>query len=127
MKIRPRYSLLTLLVLTALVACGVKLWRGPHHAIVSGDTRSAEERKMFTKFPNDFTHSPYNLYGEFRYEYSYLQHWNERQYLTNRMFPQANKRFPIVQVNARGRYDLLPEPFSQDLSKYPLADPHDLE
>ncbi len=30
MRFRPRYSLLTLLVLTALVAGGVKLWYGPH-------------------------------------------------------------------------------------------------
>ncbi len=30
MSLRPRYSLLTLLVLTALVAGGVKLWYGPH-------------------------------------------------------------------------------------------------
>src|SRR5215218_1421758 len=110
MSLRPRYSLLTLLVLTALVAGGVKLWRGPHHVVVSGDTRTAEEQKMFTKFPNNFTHSPYNLYGEFRYEYSYLQHWHERQYLTNRMFPQDNKRFLIVLENAPGRYVLLPEP-----------------
>jgi hypothetical protein len=30
MRLRPRYSLLTLLILTALVAGGVKLWYGPH-------------------------------------------------------------------------------------------------
>ncbi len=30
MSLRPRYSLLTLLILTALVAGGVKLWHGPH-------------------------------------------------------------------------------------------------
>ena len=30
MSLRPRYSLLTLLILTALVAGGMKLWRGPH-------------------------------------------------------------------------------------------------
>jgi hypothetical protein len=33
MSLRPRYSLLTLLILTALVAGGVKLWRGPHHVV----------------------------------------------------------------------------------------------
>jgi hypothetical protein len=33
MRLRPRYSLLTLLILTALVAGGVKLWYGPHHVI----------------------------------------------------------------------------------------------
>jgi len=33
MSLRPRYSLLTLLVLTALVAGGMKLWYGPHHVV----------------------------------------------------------------------------------------------
>jgi hypothetical protein len=33
MSLRPRYSLLTLLVLTALVAGAVKWWRGPHHVV----------------------------------------------------------------------------------------------
>jgi len=33
MTLRPRYSLLTLLILTALVAGGVKLWYGPHHVV----------------------------------------------------------------------------------------------
>ena len=33
MSLRPRYSLLTLLVLTALVAGGVKWWHGPHHVV----------------------------------------------------------------------------------------------
>ena len=33
MSLRPRYSLLTLLILTALVAGGVKLWYGPHHVV----------------------------------------------------------------------------------------------
>jgi hypothetical protein len=34
MSLRPRYSLLTLLVLTALVAGGVKLWYGPHRVVI---------------------------------------------------------------------------------------------
>jgi hypothetical protein len=33
MSFMPRYSLLTLLVVTALVAGGVKLWYGPHRVI----------------------------------------------------------------------------------------------
>jgi hypothetical protein len=39
MPLRPRYSLLTLLVLTALIAGGVKLWYGPHRVVerVSSD------------------------------------------------------------------------------------------
>ena len=43
MSLRPRYSLLTLLILTALVAGGVKLWYGPHHVVerVSPDVEDA--------------------------------------------------------------------------------------
>ena len=33
MSLRPRYSLLTLLLLTTFVAGGVKLWYGPHHVV----------------------------------------------------------------------------------------------
>ena len=33
MEFRPRYSLLAFLFFTAAVACGVKLWRGPHHVV----------------------------------------------------------------------------------------------
>jgi len=46
MSLRPRYSLLTLLVLTALVAGGVKLWYGPHR--VSSD----EEKYTYTNSLN---------------------------------------------------------------------------
>jgi hypothetical protein len=127
MKLKPRYSLLTLLIVTALVAGGLKLWRGPFHAVVSGDTRTAEERKMFTTFPNVFSPSQFKLYGEFRYEYTYLQHWSEREYLQIRMFPSSEKQFPIVRANGRTIYALLPEPFNQDLSQFPEADSNDLE
>ena len=33
MSLRPRYSLLTLLLLTAAIAVGIKLWRGPHRVM----------------------------------------------------------------------------------------------
>lgn len=33
MSLHPRYSLLALLILTALIAGGVKLWYGPHHVV----------------------------------------------------------------------------------------------
>ena len=48
MSLRPRYSLLTLLVLTALVAGGVKLWRGPHH-VVEPEFPYAEVEYTFTR------------------------------------------------------------------------------
>lgn len=45
--LRPRYSLRTLLVLTALIAGGVKLWRGPHH--VEERTPGLEREFTFTR------------------------------------------------------------------------------
>jgi hypothetical protein len=48
MRLRPRYSLLTLLVLTALVAGGVKLWYGPRH-VVERPFRDVEEEYSFTR------------------------------------------------------------------------------
>ncbi len=48
MSLRPRYSLLTLLVLTALVAGGVKLWRGPHR-VVERNAKGDEEEYTYTR------------------------------------------------------------------------------
>jgi hypothetical protein len=48
MKLRPRYSLLTLLVATALVAGGVKLWHGPHH-VVEPDGQNWEKEYRYTR------------------------------------------------------------------------------
>lgn len=47
MSIRPRYSLLTLLLLTATVAGGIKLWRGPHRQILA--LTSKEDRALLEK------------------------------------------------------------------------------
>jgi hypothetical protein len=53
MSLRPRYSLLTLLLLTALVAGGVKLWYGPHHEVeFNGDGQDGfhvEDRYTYTR------------------------------------------------------------------------------
>ena len=59
MSLRPRYSLLTLLIITALVACGVKLWRGPHELQLNvsdafGEatmTRTPEEQQLVEQLP----------------------------------------------------------------------------
>jgi hypothetical protein len=48
MPLRPRYSLLKLLVLTALVAGGVKLWYGPHH-VVERTEPDKEDEFTFTR------------------------------------------------------------------------------
>src|SRR4051812_23116133 len=51
MSLRPRYSLLTLLVLTAFVAGGVKLWRGPHWRMLS-EPLTASDRALLEMHPN---------------------------------------------------------------------------
>ncbi len=48
MSLRPRYSLLTLLILTALVAGGVKLWHGPHH-VIERPTPLKEDEYTYTR------------------------------------------------------------------------------
>jgi hypothetical protein len=48
LSLRPRYSLLTLLILTALVAGGVKLWYGPHH-VVEQISQLAESEYTYTR------------------------------------------------------------------------------
>ncbi len=56
MRLRPRYSLLTLLILTALVAGGVKLWRGPHRHV---------HRETLADWPGD----------ELEVQYDYVLNW----------------------------------------------------
>lgn len=41
--LRPRYSLLALLLFTAAVAVGVKLWRGPHHVVDHSNPQMEDE------------------------------------------------------------------------------------
>lgn len=43
MTLRPRYSLLALLLFTAAVAVGVKLWRGPHHVVDRSNPQMEDE------------------------------------------------------------------------------------
>jgi 1,4-dihydroxy-2-naphthoyl-CoA synthase len=38
MSQKPQYSLLTLLLVTAIVAGGIKLWYGPHHVVEKSGT-----------------------------------------------------------------------------------------
>ncbi len=67
MRFRPRYSLLTLLLLTALVAGGVKLWYGPHH-VIDRDQESYVKEYTFTRdwSGNRIIHGPQTI----RYEKS---------------------------------------------------------
>jgi len=62
MSLRPRYSLLTLLILTALVAGGVKLWYGPHHVV----ERIPAEKGTW-------------LYADREAEYAYTNNWSRER------------------------------------------------
>jgi len=82
MSLRPRYSLLTLLLLTALVAGGVKLWYGPHHVV---------ER----------------IEGELEDEYSYTRDWQGNRIIhgirINRTFDQEQLSLVEIQYYQHGR------------------------
>jgi hypothetical protein len=60
MHFRPRYSLLTLLVLTALVAGGVKRWYGPHHVVEREDAYQETEYQYTRDWrSNKIIHGPH--------------------------------------------------------------------
>jgi hypothetical protein len=56
MNLRPRYSLLALLLFTAAVAGGVKIWRGPHRHV---------HREALAYYPGD----------ELEVQYDYVLDW----------------------------------------------------
>lgn len=82
MQFRPRYSLLTLLLLTAAIALGIKLWRGPHRTSMI-DLR-AELPKHFQNLTQLASIDPllYKLLipgmisGTQELEYEYLRTWS---------------------------------------------------
>ena len=80
MNLRPRYSLLTLLILTALVAGGVKYWYRLQHVVLlypdpvvySPHQPSEEQEKLLRRMPlQPSFHSNQTL--EYRLEYADLQ------------------------------------------------------
>ena len=79
-NVRIRYSLLTLLVLTALVAGGVKLWYGPHHVVERVEKEQME--KEYTYFldwrGNKILHGLYVTrgYGH-RYPALYIDYYRD--------------------------------------------------
>jgi len=93
MSLRPRYSLLTLLVLTALVAGGVKLWYGPHRVVMS-DPPTAEEWDLVAWPPRQGDWTRYA--GEHvAYEYDYVNEWTERRYLFFKGYSLNKRPIPV--------------------------------
>ena len=87
MSLRPRYSLLTLLVVTALVAGGVKLWFGPHRVIFNDPPTPDQELLL-----KAFRHVKYDDYLirnklTFRYEVEQLREWDGDRILSIKFIP----------------------------------------
>jgi hypothetical protein len=81
MNFRPRYSLLTLLLLTAIVAGGLKLWRGPHRVAI-GETLNTHEQALVARgVAIGFSKA------EWQYEYDYRRGWQEQQIMSVTSFP----------------------------------------
>ena len=78
MSLRPRYSLLTLLILTAIVAGGVKLWRGPHHVVMS-DPPTSEEEALLSQLDSLYVMNRFR--PNLVYAYEYLNEVRRRKYL----------------------------------------------
>jgi len=101
MALRPRYSLLTLLVLTALVAGGVKLWYGPHHVV--------------SRFKYEET------------EYTYSKSWDTSRIIDGphifRWYQPDGKTLYQIQISYYRRGQRLP--WRYRLSD-PLSDPRDM-
>jgi hypothetical protein len=77
MTLRPRYSLLTLLLLTAAVAGGMKYWRGPHWAELH-DPPTAEEKAAFADSLHLWDFISY--YGALDVRYQFTRGWDEQHW-----------------------------------------------
>ena len=75
MSLRPRYSLLTLFVLTALVAGGVKWWRGPHRVMMSNPPTAVERELLARAIEAVY------MFDDMDFEYVYLQGWDTPEFL----------------------------------------------
>ena len=108
MSIKPRYSLLTLLLLTAGIAVGVKLWRGPHHAVVS-NPMTADESALFSDLA--FSDSLAGVFAPVVYEYEYVNEWNNQRVLYVRGHSTNARPIPVhLSTNDPERGFLLRDP-----------------
>lgn len=87
--IRPRYSLLTLLVVTALVAGGVKWWRGPHRLTIGGSPTASEQAILKEGHPFEFPPA------EVRFEYDFLRTLEGREFLSVTCVPTSAAYFLV--------------------------------
>lgn len=73
MFLRPRYSLLTLLLLTAAVAVGIKLWRGPHQMRITAAKQGLLNQLGYQTSVNEL--------GEFETTLEYINHFDRTEYI----------------------------------------------
>jgi hypothetical protein len=109
MKIRPRYSLLTLLVLTALIAGGVKYWRGPHRTVMN-DPPTHAERKILKSI--EVWEDCFEAHGvTFRYELEWRREWETERTLSLKLIPlqELTLRNFDARNRAQGKLLLTPE------------------
>ena len=95
MSLKPRYSLLTLLILTAFIAGGIKLWRGPHHVVIP-ERPNEEERLLVDQFLFRGYFNGY--YPPVVYEYEYVNSLNEREYLYVKGRSTGERPIPVYRL-----------------------------
>jgi len=101
MRFRPRYSLLTLLLLTAGIAVGIKLWRGPHIVPMS-DPPTPLEASLIEQFPIKLPNC------SITHDYEFLREWKEDRILSARGIPQ-DSRWVILKAWSESNYWYLVE------------------
>jgi hypothetical protein len=79
MSLRPRYSLLTMLLLTAAIAVGIKLWRGPHRVMMS-NRPTLEEQAILERATMAAVHA--ESFKPLRYEYDFVRSGQGKDCLT---------------------------------------------
>jgi len=96
MPLRPRYSLLALLLFTALVAGGVKLWRGPHRVLIDSQT---------TPFGDDvsviFPSSTRVPWGPFELECEYIREFRDVRYVAMLGWPDKKHDVYLQRVSSK--------------------------
>jgi hypothetical protein len=119
MRFQPRYSLLMLMLLTAITAWGIKLWRGPHRC-VAADPPTQVEEEFLASYTNPFELGQFRHWPDCFCEYTYLQSWGERTVLTVRYFISEPETYVIVGEYKKSVQLLLP---LEELHGQPCLDP----
>lgn len=105
---RPRYSLLSLLVVTALVAAGVMYFRVPHRALVSNPPTDEERWHL----ERSFVHRGFvDLEDKFKTEYEYFNTWRGQRWVS--LVSKPRDEYFVTdtagEINGKPAYLLLPQ------------------